>query len=32
MNKKPESEEELEVAFKYWQENPPKKKGPKKEE
>jgi DNA topoisomerase-1 len=24
MNKKPESEEELQAAFKYWQENPPK--------
>jgi DNA topoisomerase-1 len=30
MNKKPESEAELEAAFKYWKENPPKKKGGKK--
>jgi hypothetical protein len=28
MNKKPESEEELQAALKYWKENPPK---PKKE-
>ena len=30
MNKKPESEEELQAAFKYWKENPPKPKKAKK--
>jgi hypothetical protein len=24
MNKKPESEEEIQAALKYWKENPPK--------
>ncbi len=28
MNKKPESEEELQAALKYWKENPPKPKAP----
>jgi DNA topoisomerase-1 len=28
MNKKPESEEDLQAAFKYWKENPPKPKKP----
>lgn len=30
MNKKPESEEELQAAFKNWKENPPKPKAPRK--
>jgi DNA topoisomerase-1 len=30
MNKKPESEEELQAALKYWKENPPKPKGERK--
>ncbi len=30
MNKKPESEADLQMALKYWQENPPKKKPPSK--